>query len=369
MVKTVRSLTSFLILSLAILSPASDKGLDQPDTLLAHLSLREKIGQTFFVYHSPETFLKQNHIGGVLIMQNMIDSAGSIRKELAGIQKRAKIPLFVGIDQEGGKINRLANLHRFAKTPSGFQLASFSPERITRYARITTDTLNALAINMNLAPCVDPAFNFLGDSTFMFGRQRALGSTPDRITMRAEAFLSGIQQAHGLCILKHFPGYDTPHNSDLEPTLSDATEHHLEQYLTPFRALIPGTSGVMMNNIIYRKIDTLPAVLSPKLVQLARALSSEKIIMTDDLWAVSLRTYIHPKHLIKKEYPDSLFKKIVKLAFLAGNDVFLITFPQKVALMFEAIQEEIARDPSLETQLNASIMRILKLKRSYFMSL
>ena len=355
-----------IALTLLLALHALCSNLGNPEAVLAGLSLDEKIGQMIFVYHSPPHLLSKYNIGGVLVMQNMVEESLKIKTELDKIQKRMKIPLLTGIDQEGGQINRLANIRQFSRTPSAYQLARFDEDRIIRYAYSITDFLLYIGINTNLAPCIDPAFNFDGDTTFMFIRERSHGSNPERITARAGAFLEGMNQRGGISILKHFPGYDTKSNSDLHVSVSEASAPDLENYLIPFRELFPRASGLMMNNIIYRNIDSLPAVLSPSLVRKARDISPDKVIMTDDLWAVSLRSFMRPGQAVTgNDYPDDRFIELIKLAFRAGNDIFLITFPLKVPLIFTALRQESLADSTALKRIDGSVLRILKLKKTY----
>lgn len=349
----------------ALLSVAAVFASKSPEEILSALTIDEKIGQMVFVYYSPPRLLSKYNIGGVLIPQNMVDESLTIRTELARAQKSMKIPLLTGIDQEGGKINRLANIRRFSTTPSAFQLSTYPPERIAKYAFTVTDFLLHLGINTNLAPCIDPAFGYDGDTTFMFIRQRSHGSSPDKIVKRAGAFLEGVNRRGGISILKHFPGYDTRNNSDVQVSISTATRADLESYMAPFRELSPMAGGLMMNNIIYRNVDSLPAVLSAPIVAMARELGGDKVIMTDDLWAVSLREFMLPGGGGLKSYPDASFITLVKKAFLAGNDIFLITYPLKVPLIFRAVRECVAQDSTARKRMDESVLRILKLKKTY----
>jgi beta-N-acetylhexosaminidase len=331
--------------------------------MLASMTLDEKIGQMILVYHSPQKFLKKHHIGSVVIMQTMIKEDLSLKRELAKIQKSMKIPLIACIDQEGGKINRLANLEKFKKTPSAREMAAWENKRITEYASSLTAFLNGLYINTNLAPCIDPSFNFNGDTTFMHIRHRSFGADNQVIIEKAGAFISGIKEKGGISILKHFPGYDVRNNSDDHISISEAMPEHLDTYLMPFQVLCEKADGIMMSNIIYKNIDSLPAVLSPKIVAKARALCGENVVITDDLWAVSLRSFILPgKKIHKVRYPDKKFMRIVELAVLAGNDILMITFPKKVPLIFKAVKQMVKKDGTILSSIDASVLRILKLK-------
>jgi beta-N-acetylhexosaminidase len=137
----------------------------------------------------------------------------------------------------------------------------------------------------------------------------------------------------------------------------------MEQYLLPFRALCEKADGIMMSNIVYRNVDSLPAVLSPKIAGMARGICGENLLITDDLWAVSLRSFVHPdKPIHKTHYPDDRFSRITELAVRAGNDMLMITYPKKVPLMIRTIREMAKKDPKIKQRVDESVLRILKAK-------
>ena len=118
-----------------------------------------------------------------------------------------------------------------------------------------------------------------------------------------------------------------------------------------------------MSNIVYTTLDSVPAVLSPVVVGKAREFFGDRVIITDDLWAVSVRQVVEPAcHTFRHPTSDLLFKKLVKLAVRAGNDMLLITHGGKVAIMVEAIVECAREDDACRKLVDAAVKRIMKLK-------
>ncbi|MBN1982746.1 MAG: hypothetical protein JW795_14530 [Chitinivibrionales bacterium] len=349
-----------LIISSSTFSAYADTSID---SLIRTLSMRAKIGQMILVYHSPYEFLAQHGIGGVLIMQKMITQPRTLSNQLDTVQKRLPIPLLVTIDQEGGTVNRLSALAAFSRTPTAQQLSGWKPDSIFNYTKETAQALKKLNINMNLAPVLDPQKNHRASLTYIAQKNRSFGSGAEVITPPAASFVKGFTEVDIGCVAKHFPGYDVETNSDHALAVSDADSESIERNIAAFSALMPQLTGIMMSSIEYRKVSRLPAVLSPQIVQWARKIAGEKIIMTDDLWGTALRTYAHPGQQIHPvQYPDSSFRKLVALAVAAGNDMLMITYPEKVKTMIDVIEQMASADPAIAAHIEAALRRILNAK-------
>jgi len=334
------------------------------DSLMQKMSDREKIGQMILVYHSPYEFLKEHSIGGVLIMADMLKTPDKLAKQLASIQKKMPVGLLVAIDQEGGKVNRLSALNEWKHVASAKRLSSLPADSITKYASRIARQLSDLHINVNLAPILDPSHNWKGEKSFMEMRDRAFGRTHEEIVPPVSAFIRGFSDRNILCISKHFPGYDVSTNSDHNIAVSDADSLAVHEYTRAFAATIGDVGGVLMSSIHFKTFCEKPSVFSPKIVGWARSLGEDKLIITDDLWGTALRSYaspgmaIHPVH-----YPDRDFARIVEMAFLAGNDILMITFPQKVEIMQDVLFRLVQENPDARKRLDESVHRILSTKK------
>jgi beta-N-acetylhexosaminidase len=339
------------------------------DSLLGTLGPEEKAGQMILVYNSPYKFLHAHKVGGVLIMQNMLKKPGALRRHLRRAQKKLPIPLLVTIDQEGGSVNRLSPLSGWKNTPSAHEIGGWEPDSVRFYAYRVGAKLSQLGINMNLAPVVDPAVNSENRETYMGLKKRSFGSSIEHIAPAACAFITGFREQNILCVAKHFPGYDVTTNSDLEPAFSNADTETIAGYARVFGAIIPSPAGIMMTSIRYRALSDTPAVLSPSMIARARSIAGNSIIMTDDLWTASLRGYIlldsiaHPAAAYPAAaYPDSAFALLVACAVRAGNDMLMITYPQKVPLMIATITSLAENDASVKAHMDSAARRILTAK-------
>ena len=363
-----RGIVLFVLLSLSLFCrldaadiPAADPFID---SLLGTLGPQEKAGQMVLVYNSPYAFLRDNKVGGVLVMQNMLKEPCSLRVHLSRAQKKLPIPLLITIDQEGGAVNRLAPLTGWKKTPSARELGEWKPDSVRSYARRVAAKLRRIGINMNLAPVVDPAMNSENNETYMGRKNRSFGNSMETITPAACAFIKGFSDRNVLCAAKHFPGYDVTTNSDLEAASSGADSQAIAGYASVFSALEPLIAGIMMTSIRYRAVSDTPAVFSPSMVSRARDISGDNIIMTDDLWGAALRGYVLPDSTVRPaRYPDSAFVRLVEYAVRAGNDLLMITYPRKVPLMITAITAMAESDASVKEHIDNAVRRILKAKK------
>ncbi|MFC1585886.1 glycoside hydrolase family 3 N-terminal domain-containing protein [Fibrobacterota bacterium] len=334
------------------------------DSLMTIMSPEEKIGQMILVYHSPYEFLEKYKIGGVLIMSNMLKHPETLKNKLGIIQRKLPVGLLVAVDQEGGKVNRLRAIKGWERVASARDLSTYSADSIVTYTGRIARQLKHLNINVNLAPILDPSHNWKGDASFMYVRNRTFGRTAEEIIPPAKSFIRGFSQTGILCISKHFPGYDVATNSDSSIAVSQADSQAVREYARAFSGAMDGVGGVLMSSVLFESFCDKPSVFSPQIVGWARGMGEDKLIITDDLWGMALRKFVSPgKKVHHVHYPDEDFARLVKLAFWAGNDILMITFPKKVEIIQATLLDLVKTDPSAEKRLNESVRRILLAKQ------
>jgi len=326
------------------------------------LSLEEKIGQMIMVYMAPPNFTVKNNFGGILVMKPHLSNMKLFRNNVEKITSRIKVPLLVTIDQEGGGVNRVSNIDRkWEKTPSARDMREMEPEAIERTAREIGKTLHDAGFNLNLAPTLAPASNIYGKETFMEHWNRSWSGIQNAEKVRA--FVKGMKESGITSASKHFPGYDSEQNSDLQMAESEASKSRLKEYAKFFKALTPDIPIVMMSSVRYTKVSQAPAVFDKNLVDMAHNLDDDIVVLTDDLWGKTLRGWISGSEVpLNDPYPASEFKKVVKAALNAGNDMFIITYPAKAIDIKKFILEQASGDKKQLARIEKSIARILKMK-------
>src|SRR5882724_2234368 len=127
-------------------------------------------------------------VGSLIYFEKNIPKSPSafaaFKKMSWSYQKAAPIPLFICIDQEGGKVNRLKEKYGFTRSISAAAIGKFkSVDSVRFYAEATAATLAGLGINVNFAPCVDVAVN--PTNPVIVKAERSYSSNEDSVTLFA----------------------------------------------------------------------------------------------------------------------------------------------------------------------------------------
>lgn len=308
---------------------------DPLDTLLSSMTLEEKVGQLFFVRVPAENAAEDvitYHLGGYILFgrDTKDKTANELIQTIQNYQDAAKIPLLIGVDEEGGTVVRVSS------NPNIRSEKFSSPQRLYSLGgmeRILADThekdvlLKALGFNVNLAPVADVSTDsndFIYSRTFGQGGQE----TADYISA-----VAGQMTADGMgSTLKHFPGYGS--NADTHTGI--ATDRRpLETFeSTDFLPFLAGfesggklTSVLVSHNIVECMDADLPASLSPAVHDLLRnELGFYGVVMTDDLAMDAVSAY-------------SVDGAVAVMALEAGNDLIITTdYRTQIPKVIEAVE-------------------------------
>lgn len=333
--------------------PNEDINLKKAKELLSTMTLEEKIGQMFFIRCMKDSALEdlQNYkVGGFILFDNNIkdETKESLTQTLSNYQSNSKIKLLIGIDEEGGIVNRLSWYPEFRAVPF------YSPQELYNeggYPLIASDTkekaelLKSIGINMNLAPVCDVSVN---PNDFIY--PRTFGMDALETSKYIKTVVNTMNENKIGSALKHFPGYGN--NVDTHTGIS-IDERSYESFqnsdFLPFKAGIDaGASSILVSHNIVKSMDAnLPASLSPSVHKIIRdELKFNGVIMTDDLQMNAIKEYIG----------DSTS---AVLAIIAGNDLIIASdFDVQIPSVLEAIKTGEIQ----ENRINESVLRILKLK-------
>lgn len=326
---------------------------DRAQEILDSMTLEEKIGQMFFVRCPEENavdLVSQYNIGGYILFANNFKNQTSedIKDKIANYQKASKIPLLIGVDEEGGTVNRISKYTEFRDTP--FK----SPQELYNeggFDFITSDTiekcslLKSLGINVNLAPVCDVATD---KTAFIYSRtlgQDAIKTSEYVTNVVNEMKINNIGSS-----LKHFPGYgnngDT--HTDIITDYRSREEFESSDFL-PFKAGISAGADIVLvsHNIVTAFDKEKPASLSSNINYILRnELNFNGVIMTDDLSMEAIKQYTG----------DS---KAAVEAVKAGNDLLCCTdYETQINAVIDAVSSE---DISVE-RIDLSAKRIIQMK-------
>lgn len=311
-------------------------------------------------------------LGGVVLFDYDVPADTSVRniespEQLAALvnslQSHANIPLFVSIDQEGGKVARLKPKFGFPETVSAQYLGRINNVDTTRkYAREMGQTLSKMNINMNLAPVVD--LNTNPDNPVIGGLERSFSADPDIVSRHARIFIESLHEYGIITSLKHFPGHGSSED-DSHLGVVDVTQSWRQTELEPYKRLIEsGTADAVMTAHIYNaRLDSVyPATLSEPTISgiLRDSLGFEGVILSDDLQMGAIRE----QYTLKETIRQSLEAGVDILVF-ANNSVF----DPEIAEKAHRIVKELVRDGVVSPErIDRSYRRIMQLKKEYLMS-
>jgi beta-N-acetylhexosaminidase len=174
--------------------------------------------------------------GGVILFARNIDNADQLRALTAALHARG---LRVGIDQEGGRVNRLRNI------------VGDSP----RDGRTIGRWLRDFGIDISFAPVLDlEIYDAATDNAL---RERCWGRTPAEVIAGAGQFLDDLQATGVTGCLKHFPGLGgaTLDSHEALPVI-ERSRAELADDLRPFAALLPRAAAVMVSHGVYPALDS-----------------------------------------------------------------------------------------------------------------
>ncbi len=263
------------------------------------------------------TELKQGKIGGVVLFEKNItktNAYANLKNLVLSLQHNSKIPLFISIDEEGGKVHRLKSKYGFEKMVSAEYLGNLDNADTTLfYNRRLAAEMSGLGINLNYAPSVDVAVN--PNNPVIVKYERSFSADPAIVSKHAGLCIYAHRE-HGIkTVLKHFPGHGSS-TGDSHLGIVDVSNTWNFDELMPYYDLLKANrcDAIMTAHIINKHWDAsaLPATLSEKVItgMLRNLLGFEGVIFSDDM----------QMHAISRNYG---FKNAIKMAINAGVDILM----------------------------------------------
>jgi beta-N-acetylhexosaminidase len=328
------------------------------DALLDGLSPRQLAGQLVVVgfdgldaapvelYRALEA---GERAGVVLFRRNVgpgLAGLGGVQRLCASLLAASppELPPLVAIDEEGGRVARLAP--PALRLPPMRRLAEAGDlELVERSAAAIGRELACLGVTMNFAPVVDVDTNpdnpIIGD--------RAFSRQAERVVEFAMAYLRGLRAAGVAGCLKHYPGHgDTLLDSHLAlPTVAHDRARLEAIELLPFRRLAAHAQSMMTAHVVYPALDpTCPATLSSAIVTdlLRDEIGFEGVLFSDDLEMQAIQGH----------------------AIRAGCDLLLVcSRPDAQAEAHAALEDQLARDETFAERCRQAARRGLALRRAH----
>lgn len=261
---------------------------------------RRQVGQLLFagfrghvIPAELRALAREFDLGGVVLFaRNVAEPAqvADLAREAGELSKSA--PVWVAIDQEGGRVQRVKA--PLTEWPPPATLGRADDLDLTRrFGRALARELRAMGITFDFAPVLDvltrednPA---IGD--------RAFSSDPAQVAAHGLAFIDAVHTEGLPACAKHFPGHgEAAVDSHEDLPVVDLPPDRLERVeWVPFRAAIEGgVDAVMSCHLLVPSLDDQrPATLSPSIItgRLRGQLGFGGLVLTDDMdmKAISLR--------------------------------------------------------------------------------
>lgn len=363
----------FIIL---FLFTASLSACQQPQ---AQPTLDEKIGQLLMVGFrgtvatSDSTiarYIRDYHLGSVIffdvdverqVADRNIASPAQVKALVDSLQSFAAVPLFIAIDQEGGRVNRLKTTYGFPASVSAQYLGEINNTDSTRhYAAITAESLAAVGINVNFAPVVDVNVN--PDNPVIGKLMRSYRANPEVVAQHARIVTETHKQFGIVTTFKHFPGHGSAWN-DSHVGMADVTDTWTELELIPYRRAIEAgeLDAIMTAHIFNAKLDAdHPGTLSKHvLTKMLRVdLGFNGVIYSDDMQMKAVADFYG-------------LEQAIELGLNAGIDI--LTFgnnthqyePDIAERAFNIIKMLVETGRISEERIDESYNRIMAMKTQY----
>ena len=332
--------------------PACGEG----DALLASMSRRDKLAQLLMVgvtgADDARAVVADEHVGGIMIGSwTDLSMLGDPLRAIAA--SAGPLPLAVSVDEEGGRVSRLAKIIGSQESARALGATS-TPDAVYAIALKRGQAMRGLGITVDFAPVVDvsdqPDDTVIGDRSF--------SSDPGQVTAFAGAYARGLRDAGLTPVLKHFPGHghasgDSHQGGVVTPPLSVL----MNDDLVPYRELVtqPGVAVMVGHMQVPELTGSDPASLSPAAYALLRngaygAQPFNGVVFTDDLSSMGA---------INQRY--SVAQAVLK-SLQAGADIGLWITTDEVPGVLGALEAAVDAGQLDMARVDQSVLRVAGLK-------
>lgn len=335
------------------------------ESCISEMSLEDRVAGLFMI--TPEALtgvdkavkagdgtkeaLEKYPVGGLIYFKQNIQSKEQITDMLANTTSMSKYPIFLGVDEEGDSVARVADALKLDKIDSCAEIGESGDANnaYTAYQTVGSYLLE-YGFNVNFAPVADVLTN---EDNEAIGK-RSFGSDADVVSSMVASAIKGLEETGVTACMKHFPGQGDA-DGDTHEGLA-TTERTLEQLreteLKPFASGIEaGAQMVMVGHAAYPSItgDNTPASLSKDIITdvLREELGYNGVVITDALNMSAI-----------SEYYDSATAAV--MALKAGADMILM--PENFEEAYQGVLDAVADGTISEARINDSLSRIYKIK-------
>ena len=258
--------------------------------------------------------------------------------------------MFIAIDQEGGRVNRMPKEFLNLKSPKTIVMKE-DLQLVRNCIDITSEMLIKTGINMNIAPVLDiQRFNDnhpIGD--------RCYGKNKENVCKYGIEAMKQMQNNNLISVIKHFPGHGSTKTDSHHglPVVNKTVKQIEVEDMVPFiEAIKNGADSIMVGHLVLKSIDKIyPVSLSKKIIipYLREKLKFDVIIITDDIKMQAINLFYGPNLATKR-------------ALMVGNDIVMMRLGYKKE---KKIIDKFLKNKKIINITDEKITRKLKLKEKY----
>lgn len=332
---------------------------EEKDNKIDEMSLEEKIGQLLIISYRKDdikeklpTILEEVKPGGFILFSENITTYDDTINLIKSIKNSNDIPLFIGIDEEGGNVQRLKNLKDYKTSDIPYMSYVKTINDAYNLGKVIAEELRVFGINLDFAPVIDCNWD---NPKSVIGK-RAFEGDYTTVAKLGVSLAKGLKNNKVIPTYKHFPNHGataTDSHQDL-PVINKTEEELLNNDLIPYQEAIKNNADmIMISHLALPKItkDYTPASLSYEIITnlLKKKLGFKGLVVTDALNMQALT----------KNYSE---KEILIKAINAGADLLLM--PEDPVNAVKIIKEAVNGGLISEERINESVEKILSLKDS-----
>lgn len=346
--------------------PAEEKSyLDEiVDSCISEMPLEDKVAGLFMI--TPEALtgtdlairagdttkekLGEYSVGGLIYFSENMQSADQLTEMLQNTKGYSKYPIFLGVDEEGGEISRVAKSGLADNVGKASDIgASGDPQKAKDAGAAAGSYLSDFGFNLNFAPVAD--VNVIEDSII---GNRSYGSDAAQVGAMVAAGVEGTQSTGVSACLKHFPGLgSTTEDTHAGMAGSQRTmEEFTQTEFVAFQAGIDaGAEFVMVSHLSVPGItgDNTPSSLSAIVINdvLRGQMGYNGIVITDAMDMAAITAYYTAD-------------QAAVMALQAGADMILM--PEDFETAYNGVLEAVNNGTLTEERIDESLRRIFRVK-------
>ena len=349
----------------------TDPLLEQAKQMTANMTVEQKVAQLFVITPDALTGVSgataagdatknsymQYPVGGLIYMSANLKSTDQTTQMLSNMKNYSQeitgLPIFLGVNEEGGAIAPVASNAAFGADNVGNMSdigATGDLQQAYNVGSTISSYLSTLGFNVDFAPVADVLTNT--ENTAI--GSRSFGSDSQTVADMVCAELQGLNEHMVTGVVKYFPGQGsvTGNTSDGSVSTDRSLEELMSCELVPFsQAIQNGAYMIMVGHIAAPSVtgDNTPSSLSSVMIQdvLRGQLGFQGVVITDAL----------NKKAISSAYGSA---DAAVNAVNAGADMLLM--PDNFQEAYQGVLDAVINGTISEDRLNESVARIIKVK-------